>query len=242
MKARVLYWGPSLIDGAPIVAIAIYTDSNPKTGAIVQTYILRADVSPMAANKSGADVSICGACPLKGRPTQDPARKLAEGRACYVRIEQGPETVWKAWRHGVYSHAHGADDIAAQGAGRMVRLGTYGDPGAVPLPVWQALVSRATGWTGYTHNATSQNLFDLAMASVESLEAARAAWSAGIRTFRVIRNVAQMDTAREVLCPASNEAGKRTTCAECRLCAGKAPRSAKSIAIVAHGTGKRLAA
>ena len=40
----------------------------------------------------------------------------------------------------------------------------------------------------------------------------------------------------EISCPASDEAGKRTTCERCGLCAG-ASRAAKDITIIAHGTG-----
>jgi hypothetical protein len=240
MQSLLIYRGPSLIDGGPIVAVATYTDGNTKTGAVVQTYILRADMVPTEANKTGADVSICGGCPLKGRPTSDPARGAAEGRACYVNLAHGPLAVWKALQRGRYPAAQGPDDTAAMGAGRVVRLGTYGDPGAVPLPVWQALLSRAQAWTGYTHTATSEALYGLVMASVESLPAAQAHWATGRRTFRIVSSVADLVPGREVLCPASTEAGKRTTCRECKLCAGTATRSDKSIAIVAHGRGRKF--
>jgi hypothetical protein len=59
----VLYRGPSLYTGGPIVVIATglggSRSSNRKTGEMVQTYIL-ADVGeePQAAIKSGADASV----------------------------------------------------------------------------------------------------------------------------------------------------------------------------------------
>jgi len=43
-----------------------------------------------------------------------------------------------------------------------------------------------------------------------------------------------------VLCPASEEAGRKATCATCKLCGG-ASIKAKSVAIPAHGTSKRKA-
>ena len=46
----VIYRGPSLLDGAPIVVIATVTDTNSKTGAMVQTYIIRSDMPPTDAN------------------------------------------------------------------------------------------------------------------------------------------------------------------------------------------------
>ena len=59
-NAAIIYEGPSVIDGKPIVAIATYSGRNRKTGAMVQTYILRADLNPLDASKTGEDASICG--------------------------------------------------------------------------------------------------------------------------------------------------------------------------------------
>jgi hypothetical protein len=65
----------------------------------------------------------------------------------------------------------------------------------------------------------------------------------GQRTFRVIpvqqwvaRGKLALDK-NETLCPASFEAGAKTTCEACKLCGG-ATVKAKSIAIVAHGVAK----
>ena len=44
----ILYEGPSLIDDTPIVVIAI-EDSNPKTGRMLFTWILRQDRAPEVA-------------------------------------------------------------------------------------------------------------------------------------------------------------------------------------------------
>ena len=239
MDKAIIYRGPSLIDGAPIVAIATYSDRNSKTGTFVQTYILREDIDPREANKSGADRSICGDCPLRGTPTADPARKLAKDRACYVRIDQGPLLVWKSYKRGVYPMASAAD-MRAIGAGRMVRLGTYGDPAAVPRAVWDNLTARAQGFTGYSHNDPNGTMRALCMQSADSLEQAQAAWREGIRTFRVITGIDRLDKDNEVLCPASAEAGRRATCATCKLCAGTTTRSPKSVAIVAHGNGAKF--
>jgi hypothetical protein len=89
MKSGVIYRGPSRIDGKPIVVIATYSNRNSKTGAVVQTYIEREDINPLEASKTGEDESICGVCPLRGTPTTDPARKIAQGRRCYVNLGQG---------------------------------------------------------------------------------------------------------------------------------------------------------
>ena len=228
VSSGIIYQGPSLIDGAPIVVIATYSKRNKKTGLMVQTYIIRADMNPLEASKTGADVSICGTCQHRGIPTTDPVAKQAKKRTCYVILGQGVLVTYKAFLRGVYK----PQDAASIGRGRMVRVGTYGDPAAVPGEVWDALLSEAAGWTAYSHQAGYRP--GMAMQSADTYAQALAFWEAGARTFRVVQDVAEIDLAREVMCPASKEAGKRTTCEACKLCAGLATRSPKSVAIVQH--------
>jgi hypothetical protein len=238
LQSAVIYRGPSLIDGGPIVVVAIISGRNKKTGKMVQTYILREDVDPRLASKLGLDFSICGNCPMRGTPTTKPEAKQAEGRACYVFLGQGPLIVWQSLQAGIYPVYN---DLEGFAEGLMVRLGTYGDGAAVPSEVWHSLLRRARGFTGYSHQSGfASAAFDpsLYMASVETLPQARAQWDRGARTFRIVESVGEVDKSREVLCPASKEAGKRTSCADCGLCAGNTVK-AKSIAIVAHGAGRK---
>ena len=231
LNKAILYEGPSLIDGQPIVAIATYSDKNTKTGLMVQTYILCQNIDPRDANKTGQDFSICGNCPLKGIPTMDPKRKLAEKRKCYVRIDQGSLIVWKAYQKGSYPKTN---DISELGRGRMVRLGTYGDPAAVPSYVWHQLLEEAIGHTAYSHqNDIIPIVKNIFMGSADSLEHAKKFWNDNIRTFRVIQNLDEIQD-NEILCPASKEAGRKSTCAKCKLCSGTSSNSKKSIAIVQH--------
>lgn len=236
----IIYDGPSEIDGERIVAVALTGKSrNGKTGGMLQTYIMRADMDPRKASKTGEDFSICGACPHRGLPTNDPDKKQAIERTCYVILGQGPLIVWKGLIAGRYPHRTQILPIVALGSGRKVRLGTYGDPAAVPSYVWQALLTDAEGHTGYSHQADTQADYraDLTMRSVDTIEQARAAWDNAERTFRVVSGVDQIDPVNEILCPASKEAGQRTTCEKCGLCAGSNV-AAKSIAIPAHGNGR----
>ena len=64
-----IYDGPSMLDGQRIVVIVtgIKGSRNTKTGNMVQTYILRPDMHPLEAVRTGADVSICGDCPARGK-------------------------------------------------------------------------------------------------------------------------------------------------------------------------------
>lgn len=230
MKSGIIYNGPSQLDGAPIVVIATYSNRNRKTGNVLQTYVLRADVNPLEASKTGADYSICGACPMRGESTTDPKRKIAKGRRCYVNLGQGVLIVYKAFLRGVYHTADTAADRKALGRGRVVRVGTYGDPAACPDSVWTDLIADADTWTAYTHQKPWRP--DIAMQSADDYAEAKTHWAAGRRTFRVITGLDQLDKANEALCPASKEAGARVQCAACKLCRGSL--AAKSIAIVEH--------
>lgn len=237
--SSIIYRGPSLIDGQPIVAVALIKSGNSKTGNMVQTYILVDGMKPTDASKCGADYSICGDCPHRGLATDDPTKKQAVKRSCYVVLGQGPTIVHKAIEKGVYPTVSGHAAIAALGRGRMVRLGTYGDPAAVPSYVWDSLISEALGHTAYSHQSShpsAEKRPDLYMTSADNVAEAKAAWSRKERTFRVIPSASDIVVGKEILCPASKEAGQRTTCDKCKLCAGAAI-AAKSIAIVAHGAG-----
>lgn len=240
----IIYEGASLLDGKPIVAIALTGKStNTKTGAMIQTFIIRSDIDPLTANKTGADFSICGNCTHRGESHTDTDRKTAKNRSCYVTLFHAPLTVYKQYKAGKYPHIDNVPflDRSDLGADRMVRIGAYGDGSAIPAAIWQSLISKAKGFTGYSHQADlPQADFNpaLYMQSVESEFEAFQSWAQGKRTFRVIERVADLVAGKEILCPASEEAGKRTTCQDCGLCAGTSSKSPKSIAIVAHGAGK----
>lgn len=226
-NGRIIYTGPSLLDGMPIVVIAIgfaAGSANSKTGNMIQTHILREDIAPTEAIKTGADVSICGTCPHRGDGT-------GKGRTCYVNVGQGPLVVWKAYKAGKYPLWDGTGVN-----GRMVRLGTYGDPAAVPMHVWDALLRDADGHTGYTHQwETRPDLARYCMASADSTNDALRAQARGWRTFRVALPSDTRWMQGEVTCPASEEAGRKLTCIQCRACDGTNSNRRGTIVIQAHG-------
>jgi hypothetical protein len=226
MDKGIIYKGPSLLDGQPIVVIGTYSNRNSKTGPVLQTYIVREDINPLEASKTGADYSICGDCNLRGTPTDDPQRKQAVGRRCYVNLGQGVLIVYRAYLKGIYPTA----EPRALGRNRFVRVGTYGDPAAAPQKVWDELLSEASTWTAYSHQSGWRP--DIAMQSVDDYHSAVLHWQAGRRTFRVIAELGHLDHNNEALCPASKEAGRRVQCTACKLCKGSS--LAKSIAIVEH--------
>jgi len=239
MTSYIIYNGPSLIDGKPIVCIAQTKTDNKKTGNMIQTYIIRSDIDPVSASRTGEDYSICGNCMHRGKVAPHKVSGQAENRTCYVTLAHGPLQKYKGFIKGLYPEVSGHKDIQDIGFGRMVRIGTYGDPVAVPQYVWDSLVSRCDGWTAYTHGEINlaPHMF---MTSADSYDEAVSAWDRGERTFRVIPDIFSLDKHREFLCPASEEMGKRSNCAKCKACSGT-ESNAKSVAIVAHGTsGKKL--
>jgi hypothetical protein len=237
-----LYEGPSLLGGGePIVVIATGLASesrNVKTGPMVQTWILLRDTPPIEGAASGADSAICGGCSLRAQP---PFTR----RSCYVNVGWAPNNIWKAYKRGGARDAR--RDLRQPFEGGVVRLGAYGDPAAAPAYVWHEVLAKARGWTGYTHQwylPHAAGYRGFLMASVDSAEEAEAAQSWGWRTFRLrLAREELLASTREVVCPASDEAGNKTTCAACRLCDGGVRRKAPSVAIIAHGPAAgRLAA
>ena len=250
-KSAILYSGPSLIDGSPIVAIAIIRSGNSKTGNMIQTHIIRGDISPLEASKTGQDYSICGDCKHRGTRTDNPLKKQAEGRSCYVNLGQGPSQVFKAYKKGNYKPTT-QQERQEIGRGRMIRLGTYGDPAAVPQSIWQDVLHASEGHTGYTHqhgsktNPANPDIYKKLMHSADTQQEALEAHAKGYRTFRVIPLKQWQDEGKasllknEISCPASKEAGARVQCKECKLCAGSDTKG-KNIAIVDHGPQRKKA-
>jgi len=237
----IIYKGKSLLDKKPIVVIALAKSRNTKTGNMVQTYILRENIDPREANKTGEDFSICGNCPLKGEPHNEPTRATAKNRACYVNLGQGVLITYKQYKKGAYPIAT-SDQIKELGRGRVVRLGTYGDPASVPRKIWDLLLDDCVHHTGYSHQHDLKDSYqDITMKSVETIEQAFKSWAQGVRTFRTINNVNEIVKGQEILCPASKEAGRVKTCATCQLCSGSEYNKTNSkgvlknnVAIVLH--------
>jgi hypothetical protein len=225
-----LWEGPSLLDGKPIAALASGVDrpsANVKTGPMVQVYIIRTDTNPIDAVRTGGDAAVCGNCSLRGDGT-------GKGRTCYVRLDTGLLQVYRSWAAGRVARVK---CLKAFGHNRVIRLGAYGNMSAVPTHVTFDVTADALGWTGYEHlwRTCDQDLRHKLMASVES-EAGRSEASAlGWRTFRV-RTPEQPKLRGELLCPASEESGKKVTCHTCLRCSGTAGRDT---VILAHGAGRK---
>jgi len=151
-------------------------------------------------------------------------RRQNLGGACYVRLTDAPLTVWRAFKRGNYA-------AAPLPTGIPLRLGSYGDPCAVPLEVWrQALQGRKH--TGYTHqwetSAHAEAYRAILMASCDDASDAARAQAAGWRTFTVgaapVRSVECLADARGM------------TCASCGICDGTRGNARRaSVWIAPHG-------
>ena len=234
----IAYEGPSEIDGRPIVVIVnkLQGSANAKTGAdLVQTFILRADVAPTDALKTGDDVSICGQCVHRPLLAKD------NGEApCYVNVGRSVRSVYAAYLRGRYQKITPVQ-LRAVLKGRKVRLGTYGDPAAAPVSMWQTITADAAGVVGYSHQWQAVN-FDhaawspLVMASADSIDEAAQANLFGMRVFRVSVGVDKQTG--ETTCPASAEGGRKATCDTCMLCGGTT-KAARDIVIADHAIGHK---
>lgn len=235
IKSGILFEGKSLLDGSHVVVIGIAQSSNSKTGNMVQTYIIRADIDPITANRTGADYAICGNCKHRGKANPDKISGLADNRSCYVNLGKGVGQVYKAYKAGKYP-VLSEDQARIMGQGRMVRLGTYGDPAAVPFEVFKALLSGAVGHTGYSHQLGLVQVDKRLMISADTLGEASKAQSKGYRTFRVIPIGSNDKASNEIVCPATTHG---IQCKDCGLCDGT--KKGKNVVIEAHGVGAKYA-
>lgn len=237
----VLYEGPSLIDGKPIVVIITGLKSksnNSKTGEMPQVWILRSDIHPTEALRTGEDVSICGNCPHRPKVLGDNALKK-DSRSCYVNT-MGPNAIYKSYKSGKYTIAQ-LCELAEILAGSHVRIGAYGDPAAVPIEIWDQLLVNCKS-TGYTHQWRNCDIrfAQYCMASCDNFVDVIESTQLGYRTFFVqqvedySQSVNNVGAIKLAYCPASKEKGKATTCSKCMACTGTRFNQKSNVTIMLH--------
>lgn len=206
----VFYHGPSLLTGQPIVGIVsgIRTPSENKgTGPMAQTHILYQDESPQIAIHTGNDESICGGCKLRGKE-------------CYVVVFQGPLMIWKEWQAGKYK-MNPDPHLLRLASRRPVRMGSYGDPAAIPVSVWEKLLGYFPRHTGYTHqwrNKVGEPFNGLCQASCDNPEEAAEAQALGWKTFTIVPQDVEKPEGLGFHCTKQAIAWKR--CIDCLVCDG----------------------
>lgn len=208
--------------GMPIRISYTFSSTNSKTGDVIQQWITpkawEGDRSKQIDVKKSEEV--CSDCPLLS--------------SCYVKkgtASMGLKSTSKSTNHTVGCEKKNLDLFKD----KFVRFGAFGEPVLSGKDVVKSITEVAKSWTGYTHRWRdlkfhwSNRYF---MASVEDVKGKREANALGYRTFRVGSSV-EDKLPDEVLCPASKEAGRKVTCAKCKLCKGNTSK-AKNIFIVKH--------
>jgi hypothetical protein len=191
------YNGPSQLDRRhPIIAVMSNCQYNPedyniKTGDMLQTYIIMRDIHPQHAIDFMIDDCICGKCVhRKGWKRHIVNGKVKLVRTCYVNIGKGVTAIWESFQRGnipvVSSTVAATIQIVA---GKETRIGSYGDPVAVPFPVWGDLLRYSLGHRGYTHQwrmQLAQPFKGVLQASCDNYTDQYEAEQAGWGTFTVL--------------------------------------------------------
>ena len=223
-NSYVVWEGASLIDGSSIALILtgfINHTSNHKTGRLLQSWIIQQNFLPTEAAKRGFDKGICGDCPLK----------LSQTGSCYVNMLP-VNNIYRKYATGSYPKFSANEIEVVKRYRYPIRIGSYGDPTAVPFDVWEPIISASGRYTGYTHqfHKCDSRWKQYLMASVQSESEARIAQSQGWRTFRIIAPDAPLSE-NEILC--SHTQDDRIQCETCLLCDGAS--SKPNIADRVHG-------
>jgi hypothetical protein len=230
-NGAVVWRGPSRFDGSPLAVVLTWTTQNAATGNMVQSWIVPDDPTWTGKVKDGQDRGACGDCPRAGGGTRDVDDE--HGKHCYVVAANAPRAV--AQRLDLYERLD-LETASYRLRGRLLRIGSYGDPAMVPVSIWYELTKRTRGHTGYTHSPhLSPMLAPLVMASAENELQAVRLQAAGWRTYRVsdYGDTSRMDG--EIVCPKAIEAmGDLMTCERCLKCDGAWGRSKQNIKIMDH--------
>jgi hypothetical protein len=240
---EIVYEGPSRLDGTQIVAILTYESKNTGTGNMAQLTILNQSHDPITTLKMGMDTGICGDCPFSNASHN----KAKGGGGCYVNAGQAPLAIYNAWRAGSYQRGNVLTRTRML-KGKGLRLGSYGDPTALPIGLVRQMTRQAAYHTGYTHQwaggrdrhtgkikkRIASGWRHLVMASCETVEQVKTASSRGWRSFRVKTLTAPV-TSLEVLCAKDATHENPKTCSQCKACDGWKREGQRSIVINGHG-------
>ena len=227
-NGKILWEGLSPLTGDPIVCIITglkTSSSNEKTGDMLQTVILRTDIEPHIGHKNGMNRAICGDCPHAGY----------NNGSCYVKWFQMPLSIYRAYKKGRYDYFKKSDLKLL--VGRSLRMGSAGDPSMVPFSVWEPLLNTVKTHTGYSHQYRHNFAIDfknVLQASCDTFEDYLYASDLGFNCF-LVKHKDTKAPKGFINCPASIEAGKKTSCELCSMCSGSGSKRGKNIYINAHG-------
>lgn len=217
----------SAYNGDKIVVVYQPNSNNSKTGNTPSIWIEPYGMSPSGAVKSGCDVGVCGSCPRRSKKSGGLGTCYTHGTEVYL----GATRLWE--RGFVNVDVLKMRDAIKSCTGKPLRMCRHGDSGALTEYVFSKLIPNNHRILGYTHAwKTCQWLRHTHMASVESEDELVEATNLGWRTYRSIRNKAEMHKS-EIMCPHYEH---KVKCEKCMLCTGSnsGTRHTKNIAVIEH--------
>jgi hypothetical protein len=197
--------------------------TNGKTGGAVQTYL----ISKERLTEKEVFGAKCEECPMRAKCYVNQDKHSVRG--ALKKLLSGERTSYK-W--AVLS------DVLPMLSGRIVRLGTYGDPSVIPLNDLAKITGACRGWLGYTHfwRDVDTDYSRYLMASCESASHELLASSLGYRRFKARLSLEDNILSDSILCPAVS---RGITCDRCGLCNGsREGDKRKSIYLDLHGSRK----
>jgi len=220
-STHVAWAGPSELDAEPIMLVIMRGGNDPsengKTGDVLQVAVMSQREPPGYAYRNGRDGSVCPqACVHRS--------KLRGGMGtCYVDKAK----LRAAWNNAKRLVQAGVVGVAPEfWHGAIVRLGSEGDPAAVPRDVLVSIVSQCAAHTGYTARwrTLDRAEYGYLMASCATVADAEQARAAGWRIFAAGVTPDDEQGLAEMLppCPADAMPG-RVQCVSCLGCGGERP-------------------
>jgi hypothetical protein len=204
---------------------------------VVQTYHYTREQFELAQGKTtmkdffSHDAAVCMDCPFA-------VSNGAKLSACYTHklyqysgFLSSLRSITQEWDDIPVLTDNLINDIVEMSTGYYVRFGTYGEPSLLPYDLISRICGVAKTWTGYTHQwRKNRALAAYFMASVHTLDEVTHASALGFRSFLA----SPLEPKELVNCPASAEAGFKSTCSKCGLCSGTMGKGRKSIYILEH--------
>lgn len=210
-----------LFQSEKILVFATENTQNTKIGAGTQVWIMDATMHPLESRKTGNDAKLqCQGC------------KLSSNNGCYV----APMPLLGIWRSYIEGRAKfiqpGSSEWSKLFVNQFVRLGAYGNPSMIPLPLLKRIIKDCRAHTGYFHDwhlmepqkAKEYGKYFMASCDLNNYKQAQAL---GLRTYTI--------SDKEV--PGSVECYNKTkgiTCLECKTCEGTLGGT-KNVYINSHG-------
>lgn len=236
------------VDGKNIFVVSKSPSSNKKiTGSnadIVQTYTFSIEQYRLANSKKkfamkdffALDSSCCLDCPFSGNQR---AKDKSLTQGCYTHKFMQYAGFLSMLRRIEPSKLTPFDEDKRRSILRLceasyVRFGTYGEPSLMDATLVSQMARVAKVWTGYTHQWSKSWAKEYSSWFMASVHTESEVDLAGQLDYRSFLSKDKDDPVSGVVCPASKEAGYKSTCDKCGLCSGTMGKGKKNVTINLH--------